>query len=542
MGFFDIFKRGRVEQNAAVSGNAETNQNQGGWATQDVYARSVFYSGCAYNIADIRDFMRNPMVNIKQLRELSRWAYSTNGVISTAIDYLKSLYTLDGVIVAKRGVKSAKKDYDKNRAKAQAALNTIRYKEMIRDAIFKDARDGMYAAYLEIAESPRERRVSLTDWEVGQIVELSAFDMNAAVIPLPIEYVRIIGRRNNSYVIAFDLRYFDGFADDEVRERKLKGFPREIQNGWKNYSENKLNGEWLILDNHKTIVTKIKSEINDPYGLPFAIAALDDAAYAQYFIDTKRGVLDGVNNQIIYQTYPEGKTKGTSALSSQQQQDQHNLIKNALNTHNQNGSGIAFFSLASGTKLDRIPIDLSLLDEKNENAIKEDINKDIGFSAAALDGSASGNYATANLNLELVAANVYGWIADIVEELNKVLNKNIIRDTSCRIELYILPVTLVNRDKMVGYMSDLYARGKGSLTAWIAATGMSPDNYIALMEYEREQDFENRFPVHKTSFTISRDAANSDKNNGGRPSEDTDNPANVQNRTNGGNVAPKPSG
>ena len=62
MGFFDIFKRGRFEQNAAVFNNAETNQNQGGWATQDVYARSVFYSGCAYNIADIRDFMRNPMV------------------------------------------------------------------------------------------------------------------------------------------------------------------------------------------------------------------------------------------------------------------------------------------------------------------------------------------------------------------------------------------------------------------------------------------------------------------------------------------------
>lgn len=46
------------------------------------------------------------------------------------------------------------------------------------------------------------------------------------------------------------------------------------------------DGSWLVLDNTKTIVTKIKSEISDPYGIPFSIAALDDISYAQYFIDT----------------------------------------------------------------------------------------------------------------------------------------------------------------------------------------------------------------------------------------------------------------
>ena len=64
--------------------------------------------------------------------------------------------------------------------------------------------------------------------------------------------------------------------------------------------------------------------------MPFAVAALDDIDYAKYFINTKRRVLDTVNNQIYYETFPEGKDKGTSALSQSQQENQHNTVKQAL--------------------------------------------------------------------------------------------------------------------------------------------------------------------------------------------------------------------
>ena len=116
-------------------------------------------------------------------------------------------------------------------------------------------------------------------------------------------------------------------------------------------------------------------------------------------------------------------------------------------------------------------------------------------------------------------------------------------DQSCVVELYILPITMVNKDRMVSYMSDLYARGKGSLYAWIASTGFNPDNYIALMEYELQEDFENRYPVHRTSFTITGkdDPEHEDHNKGGRPTTESDNPQSVQQKTNGANNAPKPS-
>ena len=497
-----------------------------------------------YTISQIRTYMRNPMVYISDIRKLAHWAYDTNGVIASAVDYMRSLHTLDTVVVSKskKADGTYHQNYKKNKSKMASTLQTIRYKQIIRDAIFKDANDGMYAAYFETSSITPDYRDALTDYDIQNITEINTLGMNAMVIPLPIEYVRIIGRRNNSYQIAFDLRYFETIGADN-RKAKLLGFPKEIQEGYLKYTSNKSTGCWLRLNNNNTIVTKIKSEITDPFGIPFAIAAMDDVCYAQYFIDTKRKVLDSVNNQVIYQTFPEGKDKGTSALTEGQQRAQHNMVRNALLSRSTNSNGLSFFSLASGTKLNSMSLDVALLDEKNEKSITNSVNKDIGFSASALDGSSTGNYSTANLNLELIASNIYTWIEDIVDELNKCINHNIICDSSCKVEFYVLPITMVNRDKTVRYMADLYARGKGSLYAWIAATGFNPDNYVALMEHELQEDFENRYPVHRTSFTVTgKDAPeHEDHNLGGRPSTESTNPSAVQEKTNGGNNMPKPS-
>lgn len=81
-------------------------------------------------------------------------------------------------------------------------------------------------------------------------------------------------------------------------------------------------------------------------------------------------------------------------------------------------------------------------------------------------------------------------------------------------------------------MRDLYTMGKGSLQMWIAATGINPQAYLSLMDEELEEDFEDKYPLHKTSYT------HSDKD-GGRSSED--NPTNentIQAKTNNNPVRP----
>lgn len=497
-----------------------------------------------YSTEQIIRMAQEPMRYISELRQWARWAYYSNGTVGTAIDALTSLHSLDYIVTArpkKAGVQ--RKGYRTSADRMNSVLRSMRYKEVIRDAIFHNANEGMYVGYMETRTVPVERKLTLTDMDINGISEINSSGINTVVIPLPLDYVRIIGRRNNCYEVAFDLRYFNGTTDDE-RKRKLRGLPRQIQEGWEKYN----NGEfadgatWLRLDWRKTIVTKIKSGQNDPYGVPFAVAALDDIDYAKYFVNTKRHVLDKVNNQIYYETFPEGKDKGTSALSQKQQENQHNTVKQAL-TQRTNSSGIAFFSLAAGTKMDSLPVNIDLLDEENENAIKEDVNEAIGVGAAALSGSSStSNYATAVLNMEIVANNVFTWIESIVEELNKCLNYNVIRDGSYRIEFRVLPITFANREKQVKYFSDLYARGKGSLLAWIAATGINADDYLSLMDYELEEDFENRYPVHKTSFTVTgKDAPDGDVDKSTSGDNEPQNASTASTAANNGNASPSPS-
>lgn len=496
-----------------------------------------------YSIEQISEMAKHPMENIRQLRKWARWAYYSNGTITTAIDSLVSLHSLDYVVVVKsKKAGGSRKGYRASMDKMTSVLRSMRYKEVIRDGLFHNANDGMYVGYMETRTVPVDDRLALTDMDIQGITEVNAAGINTVVISLPIEYVRIIGQRNSCYEVAFDLRYFNNMTDDE-RKRRLRGFPRQIQEGWEKYNRGEFpdGACWQRLDWRRTIVTKIKSGRNDPYGVPFAVAALDDIDYAKYFINTKRRVLDTVNNQIYYETFPEGKEKGTSALTKDQQERQHNTVKQAL-TQRSNSNGVSFFSLAAGTHMDRLPVDLSLLDEENENAIKEDVNEDIGFSAAALSGSSSGNYATATLNMEIVANNVYTWIEALVEELNKCLNYNVIRDSSYRVEFKILPITFVNREKQVKFFSDLYARGKGSLMAWIASTGFAVEDYLSLMDFELDEDFENRYPVHKTSFTVTgKDAPDGDVDK----STSTDPPVNASTestKANNANASPSPSG
>lgn len=496
-----------------------------------------------YSVEQVMKMAREPMQHIQELRHWSRWAYYANGTVTTAIDMLVSLHSLDYIVVARpKKAGQLRKSYRQSLDKMHSVLRAMRYKEVIRDALFHNANEGMYVGYMETRTVPVDRRMALTDFDIMNISEINSAGVNTTVIPLPIDYVRIIGRRNNCYEVAFDLRYFNGMPEDE-RKRKLQGLPKQIQEGWEKYSNGEFpnNACWLRLDWRKTIVTKIKSKQSDPYGVPFAVAALDDIDYANYFVNTKRSVLDKVNNQIYYETFPEGKEKGKSALTEKQQEFQHNTVRDAL-TQRRNSSGISFFSLAAGTKMDSLPVNIDLLDEENENAIKEDVNEDLGVAAAALSGSSTGNYATATLNIEIVSNNVFTWIEAIVEELNKCLNYNVIRDGSYRIEFRVLPITFVNRDKQVKFFSDLYSRGKGSLMAWIASTGINADDYLSLMDYELDEDFENKYPVHKTSFTVTgKDAPDHDVDGSDGGASAPLNASTESTAANNGNASPSPS-
>lgn len=486
-----------------------------------------------YDSDDLMKMVRDPMGNNKLLREISRILYGTDGTYTNTVDYMTAMPTLDRVIVPHG---TNKKKAARNKRLMESTLRTIKDKELIRDGLWRGMIDGIAFYYFETTNKRPELKNVYTDWEIDRIIEINDIGINASVIPLPTDYTEIVGRRNNTYVVAFNLNYFKDFPG-EAEEEKLKKMPKEIRDAYhKRKTENGFRGgTWVRLDESRTIVHKIRSEIREKYGRPLVLAAIRDILYDDYFTNTKRNVLDDMNNRIIYETFPEGRDKGTCALTQKQQKEQHDTVKNATLNKNNRG-GMSFFSVAAGTKINQLDIgDSDIFDSKYEEKLVDKIAGALGFAGSAINGVGSGSYSGQQTNLELVTAQIFQWIDQLSAELNKCISKCIIRDNNNWVEVKYLPITYVNKGSMVGYAKDLYLQGKGSLSLWAAACGVPSDVFFALLDQELEEDIENKYPVHKTSYTVS---SNDDA---GRP--ETDNPTEntIKSRANNGNAIPTPS-
>lgn len=486
---------------------------------------------------EIRSIVSDPVGNHNLTRKLALYVYNSEGVVANTIDYLTALLCLDRVICGKKRF-LGKKKLERNKEILNAALESINDRQFIRDVLFADMNEGTSFYYLETTASADDKTKFLRDYDVETIYEICDMGMNATMIPLPYEYCKIVGRKNGRYVIAFDLRYFDQFSmNNAERDRKLKKYPAEIRDGWIKWnSENRSSGSWLVLDNNHTIAHKIKCKISEPWGRPLAMAAIEDIIYQNEFVDTKRNILQELNNKIIYQTFPEGKDKGSCALTEKQQKNQHTQVKQAVMNKNNRG-GTSFFSVAAGTKLNVLDVSaVDIFDEKNEANLSDKIAMDLGIASSLLNGSGSGNYSSQENNLELIHAQLYSWVQEIQNELNYVINACIIKDYRNKVEVCYLPTSLVNRQKFFEMMKSLYLEAGGSYTFLVASTGVNPDVYFNVLDDEVERKIFDKYQPHKTSYTTS----GNDK--GGRPeNNDPTNPSSIQTKARNANAQPKPS-
>ena len=519
-----------ISPTVQLNQNYEFNSFSARTTSEYIFGMDIFGS---FNPSEISDMVEMPMTHNSQLRRLSERLYSSNGLFTQCVDYCTAMPTLDNVVIPTGKSKQKK---NTNKEITTSALKKMHHKEVIRDALFKSMIYGTAFYYCEFAKNEKFLKRTMTDFDIAEITELNDTDVNMSVIPLPLEYTRIVGRKNSNYVLAFDLRYFDGLSENELN-RKLKMYPKEISDGYNNFHTNiKDSNNWIVLDNTKTIVSKVRSKMEDPWGRPLCLAAIKNILYSDYFKDTCRGTLDEINNRIIYQTFPEGRDKGSCALNKSQQENQHATVRNAVMTKNQRNS-TSFFSIAAGTKIDKIDADTSLLDEKNSSYIQDQIGVDLGFMANLLSGTGSGNFASQQNNLQLLLSEVLMWIEPLAEEISKVINENLIKDSKNPVSIYYLPCSYITRKDFTSQMKELYLQGKGSLRAWIASTGFSSDAYLELMNMELDEGFDEKYQPHPTSYTIS-----SDDNIGGRP--ETDNPQNENtaiSKANGANDMPSPS-
>ena len=491
---------------------------------------SIFNCGIYdyFSKEEIDCVLRNPIFYHDVAIRLSNFVYTKNGIVSNSIDYMTALPYLDSIVISKSSKTTPL--VRKNKELMKSTLKTINDKKFIRDALFTEMTNGIAFYYFETKQRSYDRNKFMTDYDVENIVEINEVGLNANIITLPWQYTKIVGKKNGRYVLAFNLRYFDDYTGDTL-ERKLRKYPDEIVKG---YRKKRTSGDWLVLDNDKTMCCKIKCKDSEPWGRSLVIAALEDVLYRDYFVDTKRNVLDEINNKVIYETFPEGKDKGSCALTKSQQENQHNTVKQAILQKNSRG-GISFFSVAAGTKINSLDVSTDIFDDNNESDLNSQISVDLGICASLIGAMESGSYAAGTNNLEMINAQIYTWVYEWQTELNHVINKNIIKNDRSKVEVYYFPTSFVNRKSFFESMKSLFTDACGSISFLVASTGVDVDAYFAVLDSEIEDGIYDKYLPHQTSYTLSK------TNETGRPTTDNPSDRTVQNQNNGGNNLPSPS-
>lgn len=541
--------RRKTQNNIKKVNNASNNQDKNVTHEYNSYYSNVVYHNSygSYNLYDyytpdtLRSIVKDPMANNETLRDVSWRLFAMDGTYANTVLYMDSLPTLSHVVVTHGKSKTKKK---KNKEAMENTLRAIKDKEIIRDIMFKGMVDGISFGYFETNQRNLSNAKGMNDYDVRSIVEINNTEYNISIISLNPKYTKIIGIKNGTYVIAFDLNYFVN-SDGEPLQNKLRKYPKEIRDAWNNRNRDMPGWNWVVLDYNRTIVFKINSARSEPWGRPLCLQAISDILYSQKFVDTKRNVLDKINNKIVYQTLPEGAQKGVCSLTKKQQEDQHNVVKRAVQNKS-NDSGVSFFTVASGTKIDSLSIsdtEGDLFDDSTESNLNNKIALDFGIAGSLLNGVGSGSYSSQTTNLELLSSQIFQWIEQIEAELNKVINANIIKDRVNWVEVSYLKITNVNKSEMVKYAKELYLSGNGSLSYWIASCGISPDVYYAMLDSEYDEGVYTKYLPHQTSYTLSSDDVKKQEgqNQGGRPETDTPSDNTVISRSYNGNDMPSPS-
>lgn len=457
----------------------------------------------------------------KALRELSKKVYSKNGQVSSTIDFMTDLLTLDKVVTS---------NSDRSKYQMEDALTKLNYKKIIKDCLFSGLVEGTAFYYVSFSNRQKKTIPKYTNMVKAQMiteVHSQHNDVNIVennddatielykyinVQKLPTEYCKILSTQNGHYVVAFNLQFF------ELNEYKilLDNFPTEIQSAYKTFQNSPVDGSWVRLNVKNTIVVKHKSSLSDPWGIPFVAPALMDILYRDEFIEAKRNQIARLNNQILVEMFPQGNEKGTSALTMQQQKEQHQNFSNGLSKRHNEGS-TTVISLAAGTEVKEFKIDTSIFENDVEDGLTNDISTALGFASSLLNGSKQGTAGSQANNLNLITSYMYSKAQEVEFELNKIINENYVLEDEAK--LTILPTTLFNREKYFASLKTLYTDGRGALEPLISSLGFNVEDYIQLLNYELNQDYDSKYPVHLTSFTTtSKDVENQVDN--GRPNVD----------------------
>lgn len=486
------------------------------------------------SLEQLKLYCKFPMRYNQALRKLSREMYGMNGILANTVDYYVSIPSLDKITMCYDNTPQNQK----KRKLYDLMIDKINHKLTSRDILLKLCLDGMYIGFMRQTKASNKDAViqqGLVD--SMQILEGLSMDDSMMIQPLDLDFCRILGFQNNDYVVGFDMMYFNAFVGNDLLG-EIKNFPPEFVKAYLDYKKDG-SKRWFKLDQSKTVVLKIKSNIDEPFGRGLAISALSDMFFSDQYTDSQRSNIIENAGTIRWLTQPEGEKKGTSSLNKDQQTNQYENFKNAVlsnaSGNNRRIGKTTTLVLAPGTEVGKLETNTN---DTAKTLTDENIKRtstNLGFASGALNGEGDATYSSLQVNIDLVLTQICQWLEQISWQYTKVFNNLINSKGKDIIKFIYLKTSSLNKKNEYAIAKEMFTLGSGS-RMWMYAVGSGDiDTYMALMEFEKSMDMDTMYPPHPIAFTTPGG------DTGGAPTKDSNNPNTVASKTNGTNQTPKPS-
>jgi hypothetical protein len=474
-------------------------------------------------MSDLKQYVKYPMIYNEILRTISEQAYNAQGIYSNTIDYSISIPILSSPITTMRNKTPELKEKKK---KFNLFLKLLNHERTTRDILRYLFVDGTYIGILRNTKASN-KNIDTSGVALESIDRLEglSLDDNFMIQPLDLDYCKIIGFQSNISIAAFDMMYFDQFKYGGLLN-EIKNFPSDFLKAYMNYKKD-ASKRWFVLDHRKTVALKSKAKENEPHGRPLGLSAFVDIKSSGDYDDSQYQLVNELASSIYYMILPEGEKTGSCSLNSTQQKEVIEAFKGAVKI-NTNGTTakISTLSLAPGTTIDRLSKDSSLIKDTLSNENMKKISTSLGFATSALNAESSGGSSYANLavNIDLVSSQIFQLINEIAKEYTRVINELLEVKPFDYIDVKYLPISWLNKDSMFQKAEKLYTLAGGSRRYLVACSGLDVDDYFSCLDEEIDDGYEEKYPVHITSYTSSdsADKPNPEDNQGGRPKKKTE--------------------
>lgn len=489
------------------------------------------------SVEQLKLYIKYPMRYNRELRQLSREAYNSNGQYANVCSYMTTIPTLDSITVCNENTLTNQK----KRKYFKQILKKINHKLTTRDILLNCYIDGMYVGILRNT-SANNKDIQPQQGFIDSLEQLEglSLDDNMQIQPLDLDYCKFIGFQNNVQVVAFNLMYFDQFKHGGLLH-EIKNFPLDFIQAYIAYKKD-ASKQWFTLNPKTTIALKLNANIREPFGRPLGLAALFDIRFAEDYYTSQINTVSDLASSIYMLLLPEGEKTGACSLNKDQQKALVSAFEGAITVNTANTSGkskVSKVTLAPGAKIERMTKDASLLKDTLSDENINKISTSLGFAGASLNAQGNGgaSYSTLAVNINLVLTQVFALVEQIAYEYSRVLNSLTNSKGNEIIDIKYLRTSILNQTENYGRAKELYTLCGGTISHVVAEAGYDIDDYVAIKQMESDNDYSTLFTPNITAFTN-----NGDSNSNGRPSDDSSkNDNTVKSKSNGSNGNPKPS-